>query len=106
MRFYDDKEGMQFNMPPTYKVPYVELGEENAHGRHYPRDTRPRKMLYIVSFKCSRVDVFYLHENMGLPVRAGDIVIVEADRGQDLGTVQHADITNEQVYHSKPDSIP
>lgn len=54
---------------------------------------RPRKQLYIVSFKCSRVDVFYLLDNTGLTIKDGDMVIVEADRGQDLGTVQHSKVT-------------
>jgi hypothetical protein len=46
---------------------------------------RPRKLLFMVSFKCSRVDCFYLLDNTGLNITEGDIVIVEADRGQDLG---------------------
>ena len=58
---------------------------------------RPRRLLYIVSFKCSRVDVFYLLDNTGLEVREGDIVIVEADRGQDLGSVQHANVTEDEA---------
>lgn len=58
-----------------------------------PGTGRPRKQLYVVSFKCSRVDVFYLLDNTGLLIREGDMVIVEADRGQDLGTVQHAKVT-------------
>nr|POE99499.1 uncharacterized protein pb7e8.02 [Quercus suber] len=97
MRYHEDPSGMQFNLPPTYKVPYVELSDDASSSHHFVRDSRPRKMLYVVSFKCSRVDVFYLHENTGLQIRAGDIVIVEADRGQDLGTVQHADVTTEQA---------
>nr|POE62822.1 uncharacterized protein pb7e8.02 [Quercus suber] len=97
MRFHEDPSGMQFNLPSTYKVPYVELSDDASLSHHFVRDSRPRKMLYVVSFKCSRVDVFYLHENTGLQIRAGDIVIVEADRGQDLGTVQHADVTTEQA---------
>ena len=58
---------------------------------------RPRKLLFIVSFKCSRVEVFYLLDNTGLEIREGDIVIVEADRGQDLGTVQHANVTQDEA---------
>lgn len=58
-----------------------------------PGTGRPKKQLYVVSFKCSRVDVFYLLDNTGLTVNEGDMVIVEADRGQDLGTVQHAKVT-------------
>ncbi|KAI5271205.1 PSP1-domain-containing protein [Aureobasidium subglaciale] len=48
--------------------------------------------LYIVTFKCSRSGIFYIHEGTGLDVKEGDLVIVEADRGQDLGTVTHARI--------------
>lgn len=48
--------------------------------------------LYIVTFKCSRSGIFYVHEGTGLDVKEGDLVIVEADRGQDLGTVTHAKI--------------
>lgn len=59
--------------------------------------TRPKKLLYVVSFKCSRVGVFYLLDNTGLVVNEGDMVIVEADRGQDLGTVQHARVTPEEA---------
>ena len=48
---------------------------------------RPRQLLYIVTFKCQRADVFYVQEGTGLQVNKGDLVIVEADRGTDLGTV-------------------
>jgi len=49
-----------------------------------PRRDQP---LHIVLFKCSRADVFYIQEGTGLTVKPGDLVIVEADRGTDLGTV-------------------
>jgi cell fate regulator YaaT (PSP1 superfamily) len=41
----------------------------------------------MVTFKAQRADVFYVQEGTGLQVRKGDLVIVEADRGADLGTV-------------------
>jgi hypothetical protein len=49
--------------------------------------------LFIVNFKCCRSDVFYIQEGTGLHVNVGDLVIVEADRGTDLGTVQHTNIS-------------
>ncbi|KAL1843618.1 hypothetical protein VTJ49DRAFT_600 [Mycothermus thermophilus] len=51
--------------------------------------TQPRhnQSLHIVLFKCARADVFYIQEGTGLTVKPGDLVIVEADRGTDLGTV-------------------
>ena len=55
------------------------------HLSHAP--TRPNQLLYMVTFKAQRADVFYVQEGTGLQVRKGDLVIVEADRGADLGTV-------------------
>ena len=102
-----DELNQPFDIPSMYKVPFIELAdhersEQDKRGQFtavpltyiaQSGGNRPRKQLYIVSFKCSRVDVFYLLENTGLQIKEGDIVIVEADRGQDLGTVQHANVT-------------
>ena len=49
--------------------------------------SRPNQLLYMVTFKAQRADVFYVQEGTGLQVRKGELVIVEADRGADLGTV-------------------
>lgn len=57
--------------------------------------------LYIVNFKCCRSDVFYIPNSTGLEVHVGDLVIVEADRGTDLGTVQHIDISWEDARRYK-----
>lgn len=107
-----------FNIPELYRVPFVQISPDevddavpaarrqpsfnnpNAWAAAAARGTdgpRPRKQLFVVSFKCSRVDVFYLLDNTGLDIHEGDIVIVEADRGQDLGTVQHANVTPDQA---------
>jgi hypothetical protein len=56
----------------------------NMYGMSQPRHNQS---LYIVLFKCCRADVFYIQEGTGLTVKPGDLVIVEADRGTDLGTV-------------------
>ncbi|KAI0147100.1 hypothetical protein GGR57DRAFT_266174 [Xylariaceae sp. FL1272] len=56
----------------------------NMYGMGQPRHNQ---LLHIVLFKCSRADVFYIQEGTGLTVKPGDLVIVEADRGTDLGTV-------------------
>jgi len=53
----------------------------------------PDTSLYIVSFKCARAEVYYVAENTGLQISEGDLVVVEADRGHDLGTVLHAKIS-------------
>src|SRR5690606_25842538 len=40
---------------------------------------RSHQVLYLVSFKACRADVFYVQEGTGLRIKAGDLVIVEAD---------------------------
>lgn len=49
-----------------------------------------RSPLYTVEFKAGRTEVFYVFEVDGRPqvsVKVGDYVIVEADRGEDLGRI-------------------
>lgn len=58
--------------------------QRGMYGMTQPNRSTP---LHIVLFKCARADVFYIQEGTGLTVKPGDLVIVEADRGTDLGTV-------------------
>ena len=76
----------------------------NTYGRNITigTDLSPHAQpLYIVTFKCCRSDVFYIQEGTGLQVKPGDLVIVEADRGTDLGTVQHAHISWDEARELK-----
>lgn len=100
-----------YNIPAMYRSPPIRLADDERreleafrrqqtmHSNTYGMgsNSRQKKTLYIVSFKCSRVDVFYLLDNTGLNINEGDLVIVEADRGQDLGTVQHANVASEEA---------
>jgi len=52
--------------------------------------------LYIVEFKAGRTDLFYATD-LTLDIRVGDLVIVEADRGKDLGKVVNDTITLAEV---------
>ncbi|KAL8873451.1 MAG: hypothetical protein Q9174_001081 [Haloplaca sp. 1 TL-2023] len=52
-----------------------------------PNQLRANQLLYVVTFKACRSEVFYVSEGTGLQIKPGDLVIVEADRGTDLGTV-------------------
>lgn len=74
-----------------------------AYGRQPPAlsHAHQNQLLYIVTFKCHRADVFYIQEDTGLQVKAGDLVIVEADRGTDLGTVQHANVSLQRARELK-----
>lgn len=52
--------------------------------------------LYIVEFKAGRTDLFYCTD-LTQDIRVGDLVIVEADRGKDLGKVVNDSITLAEV---------
>lgn len=53
----------------------------------------PSSKIYLVQFKACRVDVFYIPETSNLTVRIDDLVIVDADRGRDLGKVIQVNVT-------------
>lgn len=82
--------------PHTYNVPAA-FGRAPS-GLAQPH---PSQRLYIVTFKCHRADVFYIQEDTGLQVNPGNLVIVEADRGTDLGTIQHANVTWQEARELK-----
>ncbi|ORY64434.1 uncharacterized protein BCR38DRAFT_458112 [Pseudomassariella vexata] len=75
-------------MPSTY-ANRPPSPHRNMYGISQPRHNQ---LLHIVLFKCSRADVFYIQEGTGLTVKPGDLVIVEADRGTDLGTVDRSEV--------------
>ena len=78
--------------------------EPQLYGQHFgvgPYLEPAAQPLFIVNFKCCRSDVFYIQEGTGLHVNVGDLVIVEADRGTDLGTVQHTNVTWEDARRYK-----
>ena len=52
--------------------------------------------LYIVEFKAGRTDLFYCPDPTQL-ITTGDLVIVEADRGKDLGKVVNDQISLDEV---------
>ncbi|KAF8936857.1 hypothetical protein BGZ47_009298 [Haplosporangium gracile] len=53
--------------------------------------------LYVVEFKAGRNDLFYLADNSGLSLKRGDLVMVEADRGKDLGKITNDSITPQNI---------
>ncbi|KAH6863094.1 hypothetical protein B0T12DRAFT_343466 [Alternaria alternata] len=69
-----------------------------------PRIGNPTRRLFIVTFKCSRADIYYLYDNTGLEIRRGDLVITEGDRGCDLGQITHADLTMEEAKKLKAEA--
>lgn len=95
--FYNGNTGMHGLQSPVYSNPYglayaalnpyahrPSSPPRNMYGMAAPRQNQT---LHVVLFKCARADVFYIQEGTGLTIKPGDLVIVEADRGTDLGTV-------------------
>lgn len=51
--------------------------------------------IYVVEFKSGRTDYFYLPAELShIKINVGDLAIVEADRGKDLGKVIETDINS------------
>jgi len=66
-------------------------------GKGLPLHSLPHSCpLYIVEFKAGRTDLFYTADSAPR-VNNGDLVIVEADRGKDLGKVVNDTITHGQL---------
>lgn len=53
--------------------------------------------LCLVQFKSCRVDVFFIPETSSLTVKVDDLVIVDADRGRDLGKVIRVNVLSEEA---------
>ena len=72
-------------------------GVLNDLGKGIPLHSVPTSCpLFIVEFKAGRTDLYYLPDSK-MDVRVGDLVIVEADRGRDLGKVVNDGITVREV---------
>lgn len=72
----------------------------SAHSAASPQASIPLSApLFIVEFKAGRSDLFYLSDVQGhtAPVTKGDLVVVEADRGKDLGKVVQDSVTPYQL---------
>jgi hypothetical protein len=70
----------------------------NDMGKGIPLDqVPPAGALYMVEFKAGRSDLYYVADAATCPVKQGDLVIVEADRGKDLGKIIVENLTPEHV---------
>jgi len=89
----------QHHQPPTPTTPLHGNGNASLSelGKGVPLHAVPSSWpLFIVEFKAGRTDLFYLTD-LSQDIRVGDLVIVEADRGKDLGKVVNDSITLAEV---------
>lgn len=89
--------GLSSSLQTTYSLPTAYARQQSGLAPSHHQN----QLLYLVTFKCHRADVFYIQEDTGLQVKPGDLVIVEADRGTDLGTVQHANVSLQKAKELK-----
>ena len=86
----------QYNPPPPSSQQQQQQNLSDL-GKGVPLHSVPSSWpLFIVEFKAGRTDLFYLTD-LTQDIRNGDLVIVEADRGKDLGTVVNDSITLAEV---------
>ena len=75
---------------------------QHPYGRtHLQAQPALDQQLCVVTFKALRAEVYYYQEGTGLQVKPGDLVIVEADRGTDLGSVTDHNLTWAQAKQLK-----
>lgn len=75
------------NLPP-HSVPHAVAGvAHNITGSGESSVGSGNLTCYLVQFTCGRTDTFYIPHEISLTVSIGDYVVVEADRGEDLGRV-------------------
>jgi len=67
-----------------------------------PASAAGGKCMYVIEFKGGRNDFFVLPEDSSLNIQVGDLVIVEADRGKDLGKVIMDNVTHASQVQFSP----
>lgn len=99
-RFHAQQLGQLHQAPSSAQSPASATNPSlNDLGRGVPlHRIASSTPMFIVEFKASRSDIFFCNEpGLAEALAVGDLVIVEADRGKDLGTITRAGITGEDV---------
>lgn len=82
---------------------YMFFGEQYQLPHFTPDFSHKRTDLVLVAFKAGRLDVFFPPENRAVAkaIKPGDLVVVEADRGEDLGKVLRMNCSVDEARHLK-----
>jgi hypothetical protein len=89
-----------YQMQSRYRYPMTYAAQPS------PQDTQQRPFsyhdpeqytLHFVKFKANRMDVFYLAKEKKLDLKVKDYVIVDGDRGTDLGMVCKVNVTEQEA---------
>jgi hypothetical protein len=77
------------------EIPTHNKMDDMGKGTRLDSDILLEAIFYVVEFKGGRSDVFYSHRQQ--QVQLNDLVLVEADRGRDLGKVTQVNISRQQL---------
>ena len=91
----------------TEQFQYYQMQSRSRHPQYQPSQGEiPRPFpyhdpdqytLHFVKFKANRMDVFYLAKEKKLDLKVKDYVIVDGDRGTDLGMVSKVNVTEAEA---------
>lgn len=84
-----------YQMQNRFRYPTTYQGHETQ--RPFPFHDPDQYTLHIVKFKANRTDVFYLAKEKKLDLQVKDYVIVDGDRGTDLGMVSKVNVTEAEA---------
>lgn len=73
------------------------LVQKGAQLPRFSGNSLPSTQLVLIAFKAGRVDVFYLPDSSPLRLKLHDLVVVEADRGRDLGKIVKLDVSIDEA---------
>lgn len=91
---------------PDPVIPRPSSGSLAAYPTPGPQGIgRPQRQFHVVTFKCSRADVYFTYADTGLELRPGDLVVTEGDRGHDLGQVSHANVPLDEARRLKAEAL-
>lgn len=71
--------------------------QQSQDSRPFPFHDPDQYTLHFVKFKANRMDVFYLAKEKKLDLKVKDYVIVDGDRGTDLGMVSKVNVTEAEA---------
>ncbi|CAO3631893.1 unnamed protein product [Mucor hiemalis] len=82
---------------------YMMKIDDMGKGTRLDSDSLKDVVFYVVEFKGGRSDLFYYTTNNRDYYKKNDLVIVEGDRGRDLGKISKKDISREQleIYYAR-----
>ncbi|KAH8549558.1 PSP1 C-terminal conserved region-domain-containing protein [Umbelopsis sp. PMI_123] len=98
--------GMPLAHPGFPMSPYMMDQQHDYYNQAAPKEqdralsykqVADQAQLFLVEFKTARSEVFFVADPEQIQIRSGDLVIVEADRGKDLGKVISEPLTVEKA---------